>query len=71
MESPKVFWSGMQHELGHAYCIGDLCHHIYALDDKGWIYQLHEREGAFYEPKIDLKIEGALGVGTVFRTADP
>ncbi|KAK3016112.1 hypothetical protein RJ639_006146 [Escallonia herrerae] len=32
-----------------------------ALDDKGWSYQLDEGGGAFYGPKIDLKIEDALG----------
>ncbi|XP_021889934.1 threonine--tRNA ligase, chloroplastic/mitochondrial 2 [Carica papaya] len=32
-----------------------------ALDDKGWIYQVDEGGGAFYGPKIDLKIEDALG----------
>ncbi|TXG55484.1 hypothetical protein EZV62_020740 [Acer yangbiense] len=32
-----------------------------ALDDKGWNYQIDEGGGAFYGPKIDLKIEDALG----------
>lgn len=32
-----------------------------ALDDKGWSYELDEGSGAFYGPKIDLKIEDALG----------
>ncbi|THF99458.1 hypothetical protein TEA_018269 [Camellia sinensis var. sinensis] len=32
-----------------------------ALDDKGWSYQVDEGGGAFYGPKIDLKIEDALG----------
>ncbi|XP_021676199.2 threonine--tRNA ligase, chloroplastic/mitochondrial 2 [Hevea brasiliensis] len=32
-----------------------------ALHDKGWIYQIDEGGGAFYGPKIDLKIEDALG----------
>lgn len=32
-----------------------------ALNDKGWSYQLDEGGGAFYGPKIDLKIEDALG----------
>ncbi|XP_030460422.2 threonine--tRNA ligase, chloroplastic/mitochondrial 2 [Syzygium oleosum] len=32
-----------------------------ALDDKGWSYQIDEGGGAFYGPKIDLKIEDALG----------
>lgn len=32
-----------------------------ALDDKRWNYQIDEGGGAFYGPKIDLKIEDALG----------
>ncbi|CAL5434010.1 unnamed protein product [Camellia sinensis] len=32
-----------------------------ALDDKRWSYQVDEGGGAFYGPKIDLKIEDALG----------
>lgn len=32
-----------------------------ALDDKGWNYKIDEGGGAFYGPKIDLKIEDALG----------
>ncbi|KAI5660694.1 hypothetical protein M9H77_20017 [Catharanthus roseus] len=32
-----------------------------ALDDKGWRYEIDEGGGAFYGPKIDLKIEDALG----------
>nr|CAN65677.1 hypothetical protein VITISV_002012 [Vitis vinifera] len=32
-----------------------------ALDDKGWSYRIDEGGGAFYGPKIDLKIEDALG----------
>ena len=32
-----------------------------ALDDKGWSFQIDEGGGAFYGPKIDLKIEDALG----------
>ncbi|XP_062107243.1 threonine--tRNA ligase, chloroplastic/mitochondrial 2 [Humulus lupulus] len=32
-----------------------------ALDDKGWSYEIDEGGGAFYGPKIDLKIEDALG----------
>lgn len=32
-----------------------------ALDDKGWSYKVDEGGGAFYGPKIDLKIEDALG----------
>ncbi|XP_019162862.1 PREDICTED: threonine--tRNA ligase, chloroplastic/mitochondrial 2 [Ipomoea nil] len=32
-----------------------------ALNDKCWTYQIDEGGGAFYGPKIDLKIEDALG----------
>ncbi|KAJ1699871.1 hypothetical protein LUZ63_008383 [Rhynchospora breviuscula] len=32
-----------------------------ALDDKGWNYKIDDGGGAFYGPKIDLKIEDALG----------
>ena len=32
-----------------------------ALNDKGWEYKVDEGGGAFYGPKIDLKIEDALG----------
>lgn len=32
-----------------------------ALNDKGWSYQIDKGGGAFYGPKIDLKIEDALG----------
>ncbi|KAJ6818616.1 threonine--tRNA ligase, chloroplastic/mitochondrial 2 [Iris pallida] len=32
-----------------------------ALEDEGWDYQIDEGGGAFYGPKIDLKIEDALG----------
>lgn len=32
-----------------------------ALSDKGWDYQIDEGGGAFYGPKIDIKIEDALG----------
>nr|GLL24208.1 threonine--tRNA ligase, chloroplastic/mitochondrial 2 [Ipomoea trifida] len=32
-----------------------------ALNDKGWTYQIDVGGGAFYGPKIDLKIEDALG----------
>ncbi|KAL8261030.1 hypothetical protein R6Q59_025079 [Mikania micrantha] len=32
-----------------------------ALNDKGWAYEVDEGGGAFYGPKIDLKIEDALG----------
>ncbi|KAI5076616.1 hypothetical protein GOP47_0008681 [Adiantum capillus-veneris] len=32
-----------------------------ALDDKGWNYVYDEGGGAFYGPKIDLKIEDAIG----------
>ncbi|KAL9314723.1 hypothetical protein ACSQ67_020175 [Phaseolus vulgaris] len=31
-----------------------------ALDDKGWSYQIDDGGGAFYGPKIDIKIEDAL-----------
>ncbi len=31
------------------------------LQDKGWDYSVDEGGGAFYGPKIDLKIEDALG----------
>ena len=34
---------------------------IEALDRKGWAYKLDEGGGAFYGPKIDLKIEDAIG----------
>ncbi|XP_010557693.1 PREDICTED: threonine--tRNA ligase, chloroplastic/mitochondrial 2-like isoform X2 [Tarenaya hassleriana] len=37
------------------------CALMNALDDKGWSYQIDEGGGAFYGPKIDLKIEDALG----------
>jgi hypothetical protein len=32
-----------------------------ALDDKGWEYKVDEGGGAFYGPKIDLRIKDALG----------
>ncbi len=32
-----------------------------ALEAKGWIYQVDEGGGAFYGPKIDLKIRDAIG----------
>ncbi|CAM6105838.1 unnamed protein product [Calypogeia fissa] len=32
-----------------------------ALEDKGWDYAIDEGGGAFYGPKIDLKIEDAIG----------
>ncbi len=32
-----------------------------ALDHKGWSYQVDEGGGAFYGPKIDIKIEDAIG----------
>lgn len=32
-----------------------------ALDDKGWTYQIDDGGGAFYGPKVDIKIEDALG----------
>ena len=34
---------------------------IAALDRKGWSYKVDEGGGAFYGPKIDLKIEDAIG----------
>jgi threonyl-tRNA synthetase len=34
---------------------------IDALDRKGWSYKIDEGGGAFYGPKIDLKIEDAIG----------
>ena len=34
---------------------------IEALDRKGWTYKIDEGGGAFYGPKIDLKIEDAIG----------
>jgi threonyl-tRNA synthetase len=34
---------------------------IEALDRKGWSYKIDEGGGAFYGPKIDLKIEDAIG----------
>jgi len=34
---------------------------IEALERKGWAYKLDEAGGAFYGPKIDLKIEDAIG----------
>jgi len=34
---------------------------IEALDRKGWKYSINEGDGAFYGPKIDLKIKDALG----------
>ena len=34
---------------------------IDALDRKGWAYKIDEGGGAFYGPKIDLKIEDAIG----------
>ncbi len=32
-----------------------------ALKSKGLSYQIHEKEGAFYGPKIDIKLKDALG----------
>jgi threonyl-tRNA synthetase len=32
-----------------------------ALEDKGWDYSIDEGGGAFYGPKIDVKIEDAIG----------
>jgi threonyl-tRNA synthetase len=34
---------------------------VEALDRKGWAYKIDEGGGAFYGPKIDLKIEDAIG----------
>ncbi|KEF43291.1 MAG: threonyl-tRNA synthetase [Cyanobium sp. CACIAM 14] len=34
---------------------------VEALERKGWAYQVDEGGGAFYGPKIDLKIEDAIG----------
>ncbi len=34
---------------------------VEALDRKGWAYSIDEGGGAFYGPKIDLKIEDAIG----------
>jgi len=34
---------------------------IAALERKGWAYTVNEGDGAFYGPKIDLKIKDALG----------
>ena len=34
---------------------------IQALERKGWAYKIDEGGGAFYGPKIDLKIEDAIG----------
>ncbi len=34
---------------------------IEALERKGWAYEIDEGGGAFYGPKIDLKIEDAIG----------
>jgi len=34
---------------------------VEALDRKGWTYKVDEGGGAFYGPKIDLKIEDAIG----------
>ncbi|KAG4916425.1 hypothetical protein JHK87_053982 [Glycine soja] len=33
-----------------------------ALDDKGWTYQIDDGGGAFYGPKVDIKIEDALAI---------
>ena len=32
-----------------------------ALDRKGWEYEVDEGGGAFYGPKIDIKIKDAIG----------
>ncbi|KAL5167773.1 Threonine--tRNA ligase, chloroplastic/mitochondrial 2 [Glycine soja] len=37
-----------------------------ALDDKGWTYQIDDGGGAFYGPKIDIKIEDALVFSAYF-----
>ncbi|KAL5155472.1 Threonine--tRNA ligase, chloroplastic/mitochondrial 2 [Glycine soja] len=37
-----------------------------ALDDKGWTYQIDDGGGAFYGPKVDIKIEDALGFSAYF-----
>jgi len=34
---------------------------IKALDDKGWAYTIDDGGGAFYGPKIDIKIQDAIG----------
>ncbi|MCP9883994.1 threonine--tRNA ligase [Synechococcus sp. ATX 2A4] len=34
---------------------------VEALDRKGWAYRIDEGGGAFYGPKIDIKIEDAIG----------
>jgi threonyl-tRNA synthetase len=34
---------------------------VEALERKGWAYKIDEGGGAFYGPKIDLKIEDAIG----------
>ena len=34
---------------------------VQALDDKGWDYKTDEGGGAFYGPKIDIKIQDAIG----------
>ena len=34
---------------------------VQALDDKGWDYKIDEGGGAFYGPKIDIKIQDAIG----------
>ncbi len=34
---------------------------VEALDRKGWAYKIDEGGGAFYGPKIDIKIEDAIG----------
>ncbi len=34
---------------------------VVALDRKGWAYKIDEGGGAFYGPKIDIKIEDAIG----------
>lgn len=34
---------------------------VEALGDKGWAYEVDDGGGAFYGPKIDIKIEDAIG----------
>ena len=34
---------------------------VQALDNKGWSYSIDEGGGAFYGPKIDIKIKDAIG----------
>ncbi len=34
---------------------------VEALNDKGWQYSVDQGGGAFYGPKIDIKIQDAIG----------